>query len=601
MAVVLLALAWPSVAQAASTASLSGSVLTVQAASTETNAITLTASGGGITVTDSAGVIPGPGCSAAGAGALCTGPVTAMVVVAGDGNDTVDLGGVPACGPDTVGCDEPDGTISGEGGNDTLRGGGGNDQIDGGTGSDLLEGAANDDRLTGGEGTDTTDYSAAQSPVVVALDSVPSDGQAGLEFDLVDTENVVGGQADDRLVGDSGANRLDGGPGEDTLDGAGGGDVLAGGAGADVVDYSRRRGALLADIDGEADDGESGEGDNLLADIEGILGGAGDDVLTGGASGDLLDGGFGKDTLSGAGGDDALRGDLSNDTLIGGEGSDNLHADDGDDLLDGGAGPDLMSGGRGTDTIDYRSRTQPVFIDFYDAGLDGEVGEEDIVRPDVEVIDSGSGSDDLRANFTSTTLHANAGDDKVSGGPRPDVLTGGEGKDTIAGGGDADAIGAGPGVDTVSGGNGPDSIETRDGEKDTIECGAAEDVVVADAIDTINEDCEKVDNKRGPVLSLGAASLRANRTSLRVRVNCPARTIGRCTGSVTVTSRKPRRRLGRKTFDIAPGRARTVVVKFTLAGRRLIARSAPLRCLVTVSARDGVGNRRTTRRSVTIR
>ena len=88
--------------------------------------------------------------------------------------------------------------------------------------------------------------------------------------------------------------------------------------------------------------------------------------------------------------------------------------------------------------------------------------------------------------------------DKLSGGPGPDTIHGRGGNDRISGGagadklyGDAgnDAIQAGKGGDSVFGGAGKDTIQARDGERDTIDCGAGADVTLVDPIDQL-DNCE---------------------------------------------------------------------------------------------------------------
>src|SRR5213075_615176 len=99
-----------------------------------------------------------------------------------------------------------------------------------------------------------------------------------------DVENVIGGSGDDTLIGSADANVLSGGFGDDTLDGGAGADVLNGGPGtADLADYSGRAAAnpVTVTLDGVANDGGSGENDNVGTDVENIDGGAGDDTLIG--------------------------------------------------------------------------------------------------------------------------------------------------------------------------------------------------------------------------------------------------------------------------------------------------------------------------------
>lgn len=87
-------------------------------------------------------------------------------------------------------------------------------------------------------------------------------------------------------------------------------------------------------IDGLANDGESGEGDDVRSSVEKVWGGSGPDTLIGSAARNALIGGAG------------------NDTLNGGLGLDSLDGADGDDHLDGGRGEDTLIGGPGFDVLD---------------------------------------------------------------------------------------------------------------------------------------------------------------------------------------------------------------------------------------------------------
>jgi hypothetical protein len=61
---------------------------------------------------------------------------------------------------------------------------------------------------------------------------------------------------------------------------------------------------------------------DLLRQIEGVRGGAGDDRLSGNGAANWLIGGGGDDLLIGGGGRDTLEGGAGNDILIGGSGAD---------------------------------------------------------------------------------------------------------------------------------------------------------------------------------------------------------------------------------------------------------------------------------------
>ena len=554
--------------------SVQSGVLVYSAGAGETNNVTVAPSGADLDVSDTgAALTPGAGCSPSGPNAVsCTDAATTIAVSLADGTDKADLSAV----------NDRNSTLHGGEGDDVLIGGGANDQ------------------LLGDGGRDTADYSHATTGITVTVNQVDADGPGG-EFDNVECENVRGGSGNDRLSGDAGANVLEGGPGQDELDGRGGPDDLSGGADADVADYGNRIAPVTADLEGDADDGEAGEGDVIRTDVETIRGGGGNDVLTGGAGADVLQGMNGNDTLDGADGDDTLQGEFGDDVLRGGNGIDALLANEGDDTLDGGTGPDLLTGGLGTDTVDYSSRTRNLTVDLFMSGLDGEVGEEDAVR-DIEAVRGGAGNDKLTASTGPVSFVGNAGDDTVQGNIGDDVLTGDAGKDKVAGAGGSDSLNGGTGQDELDGGNGDDVINARDGEKDTVTCGAGADTLIGDTLDVVESDCEKVDRKVGPAVTLPSGTLRVEKKRyVRVRVGCPGRTIGNCKGTITIQGRKPKRRLGRASFDIAPGKVKRVLVRLSSSAAALLAKQGSVAATLVVTARDGVGNRSTRRRSIRLR
>ena len=125
----------------------------------------------------------------------------------------------------------------------------------------------------------------------------PSLGLAAMAVstgDMNDTASVWGwmstvfydGPGNDTMTGGSAADLFVSGTGADTL---------RGGGGVDAVDYSARTDPVTASLDNVSGDGESGEGDNDYSDIEVILGGSANDVLTGSGSNNALDGGAGAE------------------------------------------------------------------------------------------------------------------------------------------------------------------------------------------------------------------------------------------------------------------------------------------------------------------
>jgi Ca2+-binding RTX toxin-like protein len=245
-------------------------------------------------------------------------------------------------------------TLVGGAGNDTLAGGSGVDHLDGGDGNDVVNGGVGSDVLDGGDGSDVADYAGRFDPVAldltagVAITDRGSGTRRVRETDnLSSFESARGTSHADVLRGGPGPNVLAGGPGDDVLDGAAGGDWLVGGGGRDRADYSSRRAPVTVTLDGQANDGRSGEADLVDNSTEDVTGGARGDRLTGNERRNVLIGGDGRDVLVGLSG---------GDTLDGGPGADRLDGGDGADALAGGPGLDLLLGGAGDDRSDARDR-----------------------------------------------------------------------------------------------------------------------------------------------------------------------------------------------------------------------------------------------------
>ena len=117
--------------------------------------------------------------------------------------------------------------LSGGVGKDTLRGGGQDDVLGGGPGADLTD---------GGAGTDTVTYADHLASVNASLDGVANDGRPGERDNVLDTENLIGGNGNDTLTGNARPNLLRGLSGDDRLLGRAGNDTLSGDEGADFAD-----------------------------------------------------------------------------------------------------------------------------------------------------------------------------------------------------------------------------------------------------------------------------------------------------------------------------------------------------------------------------
>jgi hypothetical protein len=178
----------------------------------------------------------------------------------------------------------------------------------------------------------TTTTRVASGVTRIVLNGLPGDDRLEVADSLNIPATLDGGPGNDRLLGGAGNDELTGGDGNDVMDGRKGGDVFRGGSGTDTADYTARRNAVKVGIGTAADDGEKGEGDNVLTDVENVWGGAGNDEIRGSD---------GRNRLTGGAGDDVIYGHAGRDTLVGGDGNDRLFARDTDvDTIDGGGGTD---------------------------------------------------------------------------------------------------------------------------------------------------------------------------------------------------------------------------------------------------------------------
>lgn len=321
--------------------------------------------------------------------------VTSITLHGGDGDDTLSGAGA------TIGV-----TIIGDAGRDTIIGSTHADSLNGGSDEDTLQGGLGTDTLNGGGGArDWVDYSdKGTTAVTVDLETASTGGTSGENDALSQIYDIIGGSGNDTLIGDDNTSRisggdgvdsivgnggndtLDGGPGndiiragdgadsigggtgndviaagngDDIMDGGSGADSMTGDAGSDTADYHARTNQVVVTIgDGNANDGESGEGDYIPGSTENVIGGSGNDNFTGDSGNNSLSGGSGNDILSGGAGSDTLNGDSGNDTLYGGTNADFIDGGAGDDSLFGNDGTsddlavDTLDGGSGTDTHD---------------------------------------------------------------------------------------------------------------------------------------------------------------------------------------------------------------------------------------------------------
>jgi Ca2+-binding RTX toxin-like protein len=342
--------------------------------------------------------------------------VTAVVVNANGGNDSVNASAIASIGV----------SINGGGGDDTLIGGSGNDSLDGGQGKDNLDGGAGNDTLNGG-----------------------NDGSDG---------TLLGGLGDDVLLGGNGKDVLDGGAGNDVLVGGNGQDTLLGGAGDDLLEG--QLGNDLIDGDGGTTPGTGtdtvvGNANASFTLTNSSLTGQGTDTLisieqarlTGGPSANVIDASAftGATTLQGGGG---------NDTILGGSGANQFN-------FSGGGASAFVSDGGGTSTLSFAGESAGITIDL--AGgfqpLNDGSGSTITLNGTFENVTGSAFGDKITGNSADNVIYGGLGSDQIDAGAGNDVIFGGTAggsADTDASG--ADAIFGGLGSDFIDGGAGDDVI-----------------------------------------------------------------------------------------------------------------------------------------------
>ncbi len=248
------------------------------------------------------------------------------------------------------------------------------------------------------------------------------------------------------------------------------------------------------------------------------------ETLTGTPFADVIVGLGGGDTINGGAGDDRLCGDAGDDTISEGPSAN---------------GSDQVGGGTGTDRLSYQGRANAIVADIGGSELDGEDCpdgdncEGDVIAPDIEEIEGGSGADLLIGDGGANGLIGNGGDDRLIGGPGPDALLGLGGADTVSyedrsaaepvaatvgapsgngGAGDGAGDNLANGVEHLTGGAGADSL-TGDAAPNALFGGAGADQLdgrgEADPLDGGDDADTAVYSTGGAVnvnLATGAAS-----------------------------------------------------------------------------------------------
>ncbi|SOZ38693.1 VCBS domain-containing protein [Cupriavidus neocaledonicus] len=272
-----------------------------------------------------------------------------------------------------------------------------------------------DNSATGSFSYTVSDGAGGSSTATVTVKVSPTNGAATVtlasetyQASYLDggsnTDALTGAAASDIFIGGAASDTLRGGAGDDVLRGGAGDDTLDGGAGIDMLDLSDASSGLaftLAQGSGTLVNLSAvGLGSDTYSNMEGVVGSRFNDSLTGSGANDILRGGAGNDTL------------------------------------DGGAGIDLLDFSDATGAIDFTlvqsSSATSVNLGSVNLGTDSYKGMEGVIGSAFNDTIAGSAGNDV--------LRGGAGDDHLGGGAGNDLLVGDAGSDTLAGGAGSDTF-----------------------------------------------------------------------------------------------------------------------------------------------------------------
>ena len=139
----------------------------------------------------------------------------------------------------------------------------------------------------------------------------------------------------------------------------------------------------------------------------------------------------------------------------------------------------------GFDRLYLGSRNADLTIELDNQADDGEAGENDNIRADIERIDLGAGNDTI--NIATGAANTAAADNEVYGGGGNDTIKTGPGEDYVEGGLGNDTITGGEGEDRAFGLAGADRFLMMDGFFDHVDGGAGDGVNDTGQFDSFDE------------------------------------------------------------------------------------------------------------------
>ena len=301
------------------------------------------------------------------------------------------------------------------------------------------------DTLAGGTGNDT--YVLDRADVIVeALNAGTDTVKASVSYTLgSNLENLVLlGIANLTGTGNTLANVITGNAGDNVIDG---------GSGLDTASYAASAGTVTVDLSLTVAQ-TTGDGQDLLRNIENLTGSDFADVLKGNASANLIDGGAGGDSMAGGNGADTYVVDDAGDVVtetntvsatggvdlvtsrlaayslpsnvengrVGIDTAANLSGNSLSNTIFAGAGANTLMGSSGTDTVSYQYASAAVVVSLAKTTAQNTGGSGLDTLLSFENLTGSSFADKLTGSGGNNVLRGLGGNDVLLGGAGNDIF-----------------------------------------------------------------------------------------------------------------------------------------------------------------------------------
>ncbi|SMP19216.1 calcium-binding protein [Shimia sagamensis] len=303
------------------------------------------------------------------------------------------------------------------------------------------------------------------------------------DFQIIETEDILGADTDDRIIGTNGDDviRAAGGndkvfsrkgndvvhlgSGNDYVRAGGGREEFHGGSGHDTISYyNSSKGVTINLATNAASRGWATN--DAISGFESVTGSRiGHDKIYGTSGANTIKTFGGNDKIYAGDGNDTIYAGDGNDKVYGGKGNDTIFLGDGNDYVRVAGGREEFHGGEGNDTISYYDSKTGVNINLQTHAVSGSWATNDIISGFENVTGSKNGSDRVIGTRAANLIKTHGGNDTISSEDGNDTIYGGDGNDKIIAGDGDDKVYGGKGNDYISLGFGNDYVKAGGGRE----------------------------------------------------------------------------------------------------------------------------------------